>query len=70
MKIHSWIKKNVPSFKRGAWINKIPDELYVIGMCWECKYMEDEFETCVNEKSFNYGKAVRDGCIYFKKKNV
>jgi len=39
-------------------------------MCWECDYMEDEFETCDNADSINFGKTVRDGFIYFKEKEA
>ncbi len=51
MKLPDWIKKNVPSFKRGAWADKVSDELYVVGPCKAC----DSYSEIKNSKALNPG---------------
>lgn len=69
MKIREWMKKYVPSFKRGAWTAKVPEDQYVIRECEFCSHFNEiDWETCENRDSLNYRKTVSDGCIYFKEK--
>lgn len=38
MKLKDWIDKVVPSYKRGAWADKVPEGLHVIGTCEKCEH--------------------------------
>ncbi len=70
MKLPDWIKKNVPAFKRGAWADKVSEELYVVGPCRTCT----SYSEIVHSKALHPGycnlKGERDipanyGCRYF-----
>jgi len=73
MKLKHWIDENVPSYKRGAWADKVPDGLHVIGPCVECvSYSEIKNSKTLHTGYCNLkGKGnipEQYGCIYFKGK--
>ncbi len=52
MELKEWIDETVPSYKRGAWADKVESEgLMVVGVCKSCRSWSDF--TCSNEKFHN-----------------
>jgi len=74
MNLINWIKKNVPSYKLGAWADKIPKNLYVIGECLDCVSYSERENVCPSvlpgycDLKSKGNIPPKYGCIYFKKR--